>query len=309
MHNKIAVIGESMIEIKPGNENRGRTFGAAVGYGGDTLNCSVYMSRLGTQVDYVTALGDDPLSDWLLEQWREEGIGCELVHREPGAVPGLYLIETDDTGERSFFYWRAQSPAREVFDVQERRDALFAKLREYPFVYLSGITLAIYSVDVRKRLFDFLADYRTAGGRVVFDNNYRPKQWPDVATAQAAYESIYRCCDIALPTFDDEQDLFGDESPADALARMQNYGVKEIALKLGPGGCLIANDVAQEQITGNAIDNVVDTTAAGDSFNAGYMAARLAGTGTHGAARQGNRLAGTVIQHPGAIIPRQAMPG
>ncbi|MEM7283930.1 MAG: PfkB family carbohydrate kinase, partial [Pseudomonadota bacterium] len=56
------------------------------------------------------------------------------------------------------------------------------------------------------------------------------------------------------------------------------------------------------------VEKVVDSTAAGDSFNAGYLAARFAGLGCVEAAEQGNKLAATVVQYPGAIIPRTKMP-
>jgi 2-dehydro-3-deoxygluconokinase len=52
----------------------------------------------------------------------------------------------------------------------------------------------------------------------------------------------------------------------------------------------------------------VDTTAAGDSFNAGYLAARINGAMPRDAAAAGHRLAGAVIMAPGAVIPKDAMP-
>ena len=93
---RVASIGECMIELSP----------AAGGllsrsYGGDTLNTAVYLARLGVAVDYVTALGDDPWSDEMLGAWQAEGVGTDLVVRVPGRLPGLYLISTDDDGQRA----------------------------------------------------------------------------------------------------------------------------------------------------------------------------------------------------------------
>lgn len=310
MDRKVAVIGECMIEIQPGSDGGkyvNPTMNAVIRYGGDTLNCSIYMARLGVLVDYVTVLGDDPLSDWMLKQWRAEGIGCALVSREPNSVPGLYLIDIDADGERSFYYWREQAPARRLFDDKEKAQRLFTELRRYEYLYLSGITLALYAKPVRERLFAFLDEYRSAGGQVLFDNNYRPRQWRDRDQAMEAFEQMYRRTDIALPTIDDEILLFGSASQSDIIARLESWGVTEIVLKKGAEGCLTAVDSIVEEVAAVPIDVVVDTTAAGDSFNAGFLAARLGGQSSKQAAGRGNQLAALVVQHPGAIVGKELM--
>lgn len=307
MPEKIAVIGECMIEIKPFSDGKylGPSMKAKVCYGGDTLNFSVYMAREGCAVDYVTAVGDDPMSDWMLSQWRDEGIGCDLVERLPGAVPGLYLIDIDETGERSFYYWRDQSPARRIFDEPRRAEALCDSLQQFSYIYLSGITLALYSSSVREGLYRFLDGYRAAGGQVLFDNNYRPRQWNSLSEAQFAFEQMYRRCDTALPTIDDELQLFGAATVTEIIARLRSWGVKEVVVKQGADGCTVAAGSDIEHVAATPVEKVVDTTAAGDSFNAGYLAARLSGKDAREAARRGTALAAKVVQHPGAIIPRQ----
>src|SRR4051812_50110599 len=94
-----------MIELREMADGR-----FARSYGGDTLNTAIYLARLGVAVDYVTALGDDPWSDEMIAGWAAEGIGTEQVARVPGRVPGLYIIQTDARGERSFLYWRGNAP-------------------------------------------------------------------------------------------------------------------------------------------------------------------------------------------------------
>ncbi len=91
------------------------------GYGGDTLNTAVYLARLGVGVDYITALGDDSLSDEMIAGWAAEGVGTRRVARLPGKLPGLYMIQTDDKGERRFFHWRDSAAARSLMDLP--RDA------------------------------------------------------------------------------------------------------------------------------------------------------------------------------------------
>lgn len=308
MTQNIAVIGECMLELtRQPMQHLGRSLPVNLSYGGDTLNCAVYLARQGVAVDYVTALGDDPMSAWMVDQWRGEGVGCDLVDYEVNAVPGMYLVETDDLGERSFYYWRDSSPARRLFDNHSNTDRLFAKLADCDWLCLSGISLAIYDESSRQRLFAKLADYRREGGKVIFDSNYRPKLWPCISACREAYEAMYRLTDIALPTIEDEQQVFGDADPNGIIERLQAWGVREIALKMGAQGCLLATAGKRELIESKKVA-VVDTTSAGDSFNAGYLAGRLKSHSPADAAVNGHRLASTVIQHPGAIIPLSAMP-
>lgn len=176
MAKRIAMIGECMLELtRSSSEQLGSSLPMNLSYGGDTLNAAVYLARQGVLVDYVTALGDDSLSAWMTDQWRAEGVGCDLVRYASGAVPGLYLIETDDSGERSFHYWRDSSAARRLLDDAGSAAQLFGQLADHDYICLSGITLAIYSPESRQRLFELLASYRSGGGKVVFDGNYRPR--------------------------------------------------------------------------------------------------------------------------------------
>lgn len=305
---QIAILGECMLELtRSDSDGLAGVLPMNLSYWGDTLNVAVYMARLGGIVEYVTGLGNDVMSDWLVEQWRGEGVGCRLVARTPNSTPGLYMINTDESGERSFLYWRDSSPARRLLSVESEAQALFEKLREIPVVFMSGITLAIYDKSARRRLFSLLTDYRQRGGKVVFDGNFRLKLWESIGAARDAYIEMYKLTDIALPTLEDEQQAFGDLDEASVVSRLQSYGVREIVVKLGAEGCLAVKDTQQTLVRAPQV-GVVDTTSAGDSFNAGYLSARLAGQDPIAAAQAGHKLASTVIQYKGAIIPREAMP-
>lgn len=307
---KIAVIGECMIELRPEISAAGyasATIDAQIAYGGDTLNVAVYLARQGIGVEYATMVGDDPLSDWMMQQWQANGVGCELVRREKRGLPGMYWIDVDEQGERSFHYWRLQSPARRLINNDERRTEVFEQLSQFDGLYFSGITLSLYREAARAKLFEFLAAYRQDGGKVYFDNNYRPRQWPDIEEARTAFEAMYRLTDIALPTADDEMLLFGDDSDDEVIARLRSWGIDEIVLKKGSDGSVVVDEATSMSVSPELVDEVVDTTAAGDSFNAGYLAARTGGALPLESAKNGSRLAATVVQHRGAIIPREAM--
>jgi 2-dehydro-3-deoxygluconokinase len=302
---RVASIGECMIELRHRSETD-----LELAYGGDTLNFAVYLARLtrgrDVSVDYVTALGDDPYSDAMLAMWRTEGIGCELVARLSGRLPGLYTIRTDRQGERTFTYWRSASAARDVLHG-DHGDRLAERLAGHDMLYLSGITLSILDPTQRETLMALADQVRAQGGRVVFDSNFRPAGWPDRNEARATLDRMLRRVDIALPTLDDDQALFDVPDAAACAARLHDLGVAEVAVKLGRFGCYLSSGGQGADVPAEPVARVVDSTAAGDSFNAGYLAARLAGAGPEAAALAGNRLAARVIAHPGAVIPLAAM--
>src|SRR4051812_10678430 len=164
---RIACIGECMIELKQAEHGL-----FSRGYGGDTLNTAVYLARLGADVDYITALGDDTLSDEMVAGWAAEGVGTNHVMRLKGKLPGIYMIQTDDSGERRFFHWRESAAARSLMDLPETSDILNS-LASYDVVYLSAITLSIYSKDGRAQLIAALKRAKEQGARIVFDTNFR----------------------------------------------------------------------------------------------------------------------------------------
>lgn len=305
---KIAIIGECMIELSEKGENIKR------GFGGDTLNTAVYLARqVDTQqlrVDYVTALGTDSFSDQMIAAWQQEQINTDLIQRLSNKMPGLYVIETDADGERTFWYWRSDAAARYWLDSPESA-AIADQLTHYDYLYLSGISLAILPSASRDRLMALLARCRANGGQVIFDNNYRPRLWTDRLSAQAAYRAMLSHTDIAFLTLDDEHLLWGEQPLEEVIARTRQAGAREIVIKRGADACLVALDDApliEVPALRLAKEKVIDTTAAGDSFSAGYLARRLTGAAADAAAQRGHQLASTVIQHRGAIIPAEAMP-
>ena len=298
---RIVSIGEVMIEMARGQDGR---FSQASG--GDTFNTAVYLARRGLPVAYATALGDDVYSDRIVALAAAEGIATDLILRVPGRLPGLYLVETDAKGERSFHYWRDTAPARELFELPDW-GRIAESIIDARIVYFSGITLSIYSNQGLGRFLALLELARKGGAKVVFDGNYRPRAWRgDLQRTRTVFMEALKRVDIALPTYDDEALLWGDPSPDATIERLQAFGIGEIAIKNGPNSALVAAGGHKEFVPVPDVVVPVDTTAAGDSFNAAYMAARLANENPGDAAVAGHRLASEVIRHRGAIIPRQA---
>ena len=268
-------------------------------WGGDTLNTALYLARLGAAVDYVTALGDDGWSGEMLAQWQSEGIGTALVYRLPGRLPGLYIIQTDSRGERRFLYWRDSAAARQLFDHLD-----LTALDAFGLLYLSGITLSIFDEAARAILLQTLQTARARGARIVFDTNFRPRGWSTLSTARHLYGRMFDVADIVLASAEDLSLLYGEAGETELLRHAPET---EIVLKLVTPQCRVFHGGVEYRVEAAAVDAVVDTTAAGDSFAAAYLAARLLGKSPPDAARAGHDLAGLVVGYPGAIIPREAM--
>lgn len=298
---KIAFFGECMIELSGSPLQHG--------FGGDTLNSALYLARLSQhndlQVSYATAMGTDALSQKIINAWQDEQIETSLVSQFDDKQPGLYLVETDSAGERSFLYWRSDSAVKEYFS--RGMSPLQKHLTELDYLYISGISLAILSDQNQLQLLDLLAQFKQAGGQVIFDNNFRPQLW-SAEQAKQCYLKVLALTDIALLTEDDEIAVFADTHYQDILTRCKTLGVAEVVIKRGLLPCIIASNSELIEVPGITVHNVVDTCAAGDSFAAGYLSKRLLGNTVEQAAKAGHLLASTVIQYSGAIIAPESMP-
>jgi 2-dehydro-3-deoxygluconokinase len=301
---RVASIGECMVELTLPREGGD---GSRVGFAGDTFNAAVYLKRSAPEitVSYVTALGTDPLSAQMIAFFEAESLDTSLIERRADRAPGLYAISLDANGERSFTYWRETSAARTLFLPPAKVKP--SNLDGYDLIYLSGITLAVLAPEARAALADFLRGFRERGGRLAFDSNYRPRLWPNADSARREISAFWAITDIGLPSLDDEMALFDEPGEAAVLARLAAAGVQRGALKRGPGGPLPLAQ-ATEFSDFPPAKRVVDTTAAGDSFNGAYLAALMRGEPEAACLAAGHAMASEVIGHPGAIIPNEAHP-
>lgn len=298
---KILGIGECMIEL--------RANGAGLfeqDFAGDVYNFLVYLKRLApaSDVAFMSAVGADSYSDSLRSNCAREGLNTTWLFPVPDCLPGLYMVNTDPAGERSFHYWRSASAARRMMACVD--DAVCEALGGFDVVFLSGITLAILGEQGRASLWPLLMLLKSRGATIVFDPNYRGVLWPDRETARQCTLQAYNLCDIALCGFDDERRLFDSHSAVDALERLASHGIGEIVLTDGAKEIHGLCGGERYRFAPQPARRVVDTTSAGDAFNAGYLWARLNGRAAPDAAEFGSALAALVVGFPGAIVPAMA---
>lgn len=293
----VAIFGEAMIELSPDDDRR-----YALNYAGDTLNTAVYMARAGVDVRYLTALGaDDPYSEAMIAFMRSEGIDVSAIHRRAGGIPGLYIIHPGPDGENRFHYWRDSAPIRTLFQ-SDGAPAIVAALQAAQRIYISGISLAVIGAAGREALAKCLSD-RAPGRPLAFDLNYRSRLWESPAQARAALRDMLPFCRFLSFAEGEGEVVFGT-APESWMADTAAGGI-EIVMRKKDHSVLVVTEAGGGHLFANRRRSVaVDTTAAGDSFNAAYLAARWRGESIGDAVESAQFLAAQVVHHRGAIMAK-----
>ncbi|WP_341938275.1 sugar kinase [Marinimicrobium sp. C2-29] len=295
----IAILGECMLEMAPTEQDN--CF--QQGFAGDVYSVAVYMARLVSpriNVRLLTAVGEGAISLQFREALREERIDSTHVLTHPSRHMGLYMVKNEADGERHFTYWRGESAAKDFFKIIDSYE-----INPPDYFFISGISLAIYDEPSLFNLKSWLKYLKDRGTTVVFDPNYRPALWSSTGAALEVYAWAFSLCDIALPGIEDMARLYGPETPDEVFGLLKDYDIDTIIIKNGADPIWYATPEETGQVAVSPCHKVVDTTAAGDSFNAAFLATRLSGDSLTASIQAGSALARKVIQHRGAILPRQ----
>lgn len=291
-----ASIGECMIELAP--TETADDF--HMGYAGDTFNTAWYMRALrpDTEVRYVTRVGTDEVSDQMLSMMADAGINTAHIGRDTERSVGLYMISLNN-GERSFSYWRDRSAAKKLAQDSAQ---LSAAIDEADVVYFSGISLAILDLDGRKSLLEVLSAARAQGKTIAFDSNLRPRLWTSVDEMTTAIMAAAAVSDIILPSYDDEATFFNDTDIEATSERYLRVGAKTIIVKNGAGSVYYVHDGQSGTVKPSSASRVVDTTSAGDSFNAGFFAGLDRARSIEELIQTATQVAAQVIGRKGALV-------
>ncbi|MGO4890979.1 sugar kinase [Flavobacterium sp. W21_SRS_FM6] len=298
---KIVLFGECMLELRQGGEGNimHRSFA------GDVFNTAVYLKRafFEHQVSFMSGVGHDVISQELAANCQAEGLQTSLLRRSASHNPGIYLVQTDEHGERSFLYWRENSAARQMMKLLD--DDIRNTVCKADLFFFSGISLAILAPEDRATFWQFLSELQEAGVTIAFDPNYRARLWQSEDDARHQFSLAFAASAIVLPGIEDFATLYGHQTLEDVVAFCAPFNIKELIIKNGPSSVFCKTEYCHFSLPVEPVKKVVDTTSAGDSFNGVYLGARQAGYDIKLAVELAAKAAGLVIQFPGAIVPNE----
>lgn len=292
----VVSIGECMVEMAPSAEPSH----FRQSFAGDAFNTLWYLQQLRPtwNARFVSRVGQDQISDDMVTLMAGAGVDTRHVQRSADRSVGLYLISLKD-GERSFSYWRSQSAARQLADDPT---LIEAAIEDADVVFFSGITIAILEAPARVALLQVLDAARQAGKTIAFDPNLRPRLWRDLSDMRGAIMDAATVSDIVLPSFEEEAAHFGDACPEATSGRYLAAGASTVVVK---NGAEVVHYVHQDQsglVIPEPVTELVDTTSAGDSFNAGLFAGMGRYSSMEDAIKMASRVARQVIGEKGALV-------
>jgi 2-dehydro-3-deoxygluconokinase len=301
----IFLFGECMIELMTASQDPSSNT-LKQSFAGDVFNTAVYLKRTFSDVNVhlVTAVGKDSFSQDMIQYFNDEHIGTDFVFQSDTKIPGLYAIQLDDVGERSFTYWRSDSAARQV--MQHIDDNAINALSQGDMFFFSGISLAVIEPSARADFWAMIEKLKAAGVNIVFDPNYRARMWDSESQAKTQFEKAFGLSNIVLPGVDDFQQLYGLSTSQEVYDFCKPYQFDELIIKNGEAGIFCYTKTEHFQFDITPVNNVVDTTSAGDSFNGVYLGARTKNVSISDAIDLASKAAGFVIQHKGAIVESTA---
>jgi 2-dehydro-3-deoxygluconokinase len=292
----VVALGEPMLEFNAtevGSLREVRKY--EVGWGGDTSNFAIAVSRLGRSAGYICRLGDDDFGKIFLDLWKREGIDTSHVILDQRAPTGIYFISR--YGERhDFTYYRSGSAASRlsVEDVSERY------LSQAKVFHTSGISQAI-SDSACDAVFYAIEVAREAGALISYDPNIRLKLW-DRESARATILETIRMADFVFPSLEDARIITEMNDVEQIAGELFKLGPKVVALKLGEAGVLLATQDGLHRIKPFKVD-VKDTTGAGDAFDGAFIVAYLDGLQLDECGRFASATAALTCTDLGAVKP------
>jgi 2-dehydro-3-deoxygluconokinase len=298
---RVLIVGEPLIELleEPlGTIRRG--------FGGDALNLAVYLKRESPElnVDLASAVGDEPDSEDLRALCRDEGVDVSWLRRVAGAKLGRYRVTIDANGERSFTYERSASPFRDALDD----DGVLPDPAVIDVLWFSGIGMAVLRDAGRRALVAYATAVHERGGVVAYDPNHRPALWAD-DEAREWTGRILPVLDLLLASAEDGRLLTDADTPGGIADAFREMGANEVVVTDGANPCVVAVDDVVLDVAPLSLGRIVDTTAAGDAFDAGYLAARLRGETPSRRAAAGHAAAAQAVGHRGALAPKPGTTG
>jgi len=261
----IACFGEALIDFladPPVADDATRRFARHAG--GAPANVAVGVARLGGQAHFIGMLGEDMFGRFLFSQLQRHGVDTSQVRWTDAAPTALAFVSLDESGERSFSFYRP--PAADLlFRAEDFDAAAFATLAAF-----HCCSNSLTGTDIAAATLHGMALARDAGALASFDLNLRPMLWPHgVDPRPVAWQALERAQLVKLSR--EELDwLAAGGSDEAVLARLFAADALTVVVTDGARPMRWWTRARSGEAPTFRVD-VVDTTAAGDAFVAGLL--------------------------------------
>ncbi|MGQ9721416.1 MAG: carbohydrate kinase family protein [Candidatus Jordarchaeum sp.] len=269
-------------------------------FGGAPMNTIVGVSRLGVSSGVITAVGDDPFGRFLTVELRKNRVDVSHVTIKKGKRTTITFVANDpETGERSFLFYRKPWSGDTADSLLEIKDIDQNYVAGASILHISGFALS--QNPCRNAIFRAMDYAGKAGVRISFDPTLRLDMWDSLKVLRKTYEKALKSSDIATFSREEAEYIFRTNNPEEAAHKALRYGIKIVGIKLGNKGSIIMND-GGEKIESPAFKvKPIDTTGAGDGWNAGLLVGLVKKWDLEKCITVANAIGALVVTKRGAI--------
>ena len=297
----VACLGEVLVDFIAEEKSSRDSVASFRKYpGGAPANVAVGITRLGVTCGFIGKVGADTFGEFLRTSLKENGVNIEGIVKTREAPTALAFVNLSKTGERHFLFYR--DPCADILLTED--DLPQDWLRKIKYLHVGGVSLT--RNPSRQTTLRAIEIAQKNGAIITFDPNLRLDLWSGgLQECQKILQKVLAKTDIFLPSQHELLLIMDTEQIDDALSRAHELGPHTICLKCGADGSQISTMIAKgkyDQFSQKAFNvNVVDTTGAGDGFNAGLIVGLAKGMNIQEAVRQGTAVASLVITKIGAM--------
>lgn len=291
----VCSIGEAMIEIS----NIKNSF-YNQSFAGDTLNFCNYLDKKKLNAFFLSAIGKSEINQSLLDFVKSKNISTKYIKQINQFEVGLYLIKNKDNGEKQFFYWRDESAAKHYFNNIDFLN-LYKELKNFDYIYFSGITLSIIHISKLNNFIKLLKLLKSKKIKIVFDFNIRPSRW-NKKNLNIFLDSVLKFVDICFLSGEDMNYWKNKNNIKSYEQIVRKYKLKHSIFRKNAKFTYVFLNKTRYVFKNKLLKTVVDTSGAGDGFNAAYLSNFIVNNDPVLALKAGSSLGSKIVMKKGAIV-------
>ena len=291
----VCSIGEAMIEI---SNIKNSLYNQS--FAGDTLNFCNYLDKKKLNAFFLSAIGKSEINQSLLDFVKSKNISTKYIKQINQFEVGLYLIKNKDNGEKQFFYWRDESAAKHYFNNIDFLN-LYKELKNFDYIYFSGITLSIIHISKLNNFIKLLKLLKRKKIKIVFDFNIRPSRW-NKKNLNIFLDSVLKFVDICFLSGEDMNYWKNKNNIKSYEQIVRKYKLKHSIFRKNAKFTYVFLNKTRYVFKNKLLKTVVDTSGAGDGFNAAYLSNFIVNNDPVLALKAGSSLGSKIVMKKGAIV-------